>query len=67
MADNIETGELFDDIAIAGKQDPDVGPAPERPGKRGRDGGESADPNKVIHFRGNEQDSQETALARCRG
>ena len=59
MADNFEMRELFDDFAIAGKQDPDVGPAPERPGQRRRDGSKPADPNEVIHLRGNEQDSQE--------
>src|SRR3984885_4142903 len=60
MADNFEMRELFDDIAVAGKQDPDVCPAPERPRQRRRDGSKAADPNEVIHLRGNEQDSQET-------
>ena len=31
MADNLKMRELLDNFAVTGKQDPDIGPAPERP------------------------------------
>ena len=63
MADNVEVGELFDDVAVSWKQDPDVAPPPQGPGQGCRNGGEAAHPDEVIHFRGNEQDPQETPQA----
>jgi len=64
MADNFQTGELFDDVAVAGKQNPDVGPSAQRAGKSRRDGNQAADADKIIHFGGDEQDSQKTTSVR---
>jgi hypothetical protein len=65
MADNFKMGELFDDVAIAWKHDPHVGPATERPGERRRDGSQSAHPDEVIHFRRNKEDFQKSTLSKA--
>jgi hypothetical protein len=52
--------ELFDDIAIAWQQDPDIVLGAQRPGQRRRHGGETAHPNEVVHFCGDKQNPQET-------
>jgi hypothetical protein len=54
------TGELFDDVPVPRQHDPDVAPQPQRPGKRGRNRRKTSHPDKVIYFRSNEQDFQET-------
>jgi hypothetical protein len=58
MADNLEVGELFDDVAVSWKQDPDVGPATQCPGQSCRNGSQSAYADEVVHFSGDEQDFQ---------
>jgi hypothetical protein len=63
LADNFEMDELFDDVAVSGEKDPDVAKAAQRPGECRRNGSQPAHPDEVIHFRGNEQDPQETPLA----
>jgi hypothetical protein len=47
--------ELFYDFAISRQQNPDIAPAPKRPGQGRRNGCETAHPDEVIHFRSNEQ------------
>ena len=64
IANNFNMRELFDDVAVAREHDPDVGPGTQRPGQRGGDGGKTADPDEVVHFRGDEQDLQETPSCR---
>ena len=58
LANDLNMRELFDDVAIAGEQDPDVGPEPQRPGQGRRNGREAAHPDKVVHLGGDEQNSQ---------
>jgi hypothetical protein len=58
MADNVQTGELFDDVAVTWKQDPDIAPAAQRPGQSCRNGGQPAHSDEVVHFGGDEQNSQ---------
>jgi CoA:oxalate CoA-transferase len=56
--------ELFDDFAVSREQDPDFGPASQGPGQGRRNGGQTADPDEVIHFRGYEQDFQKISSHR---
>ena len=60
LSNDFNVGELFDDVPITGQHDPDVTPAAQRPGQGGGNGGETAHPDEVIHFSGDEQDLQET-------
>ena len=61
MADDFKMGKLLDDVPVSRQHHPDVAPKPQCPGQRRRDGGKSADPDEVIHFRGDEQDPQESS------
>src|SRR4051794_12313485 len=58
-ANDLNMRELFDDIAIAGQHDPDVGERTEGSGECSGNGSESADADKVVHLCRNEQDPQE--------
>ena len=49
-ANDLNMRELFDDVAIARQQDPDVAPGPQRPGQSRRHGGEPAHPDEVVHL-----------------
>jgi hypothetical protein len=49
---------LFGDIGISGQQDPDVRPRPQCAGEGGGNGGQSADPNEVVHLRRDKENSQ---------
>ncbi len=55
---DFNVGELFDDVPITGQHDPDVTPAAQCPGQGGGNGCETAHPDEVIHFSGDEQDLQ---------
>ena len=59
LADNLDVGELFDDVPVSGQQNPDVAPLPQGPGQGRRNGREAAHPDKVVHLRGNEKYFQE--------
>jgi hypothetical protein len=50
VANDLNMRELFDDIAVAGKQDPDVRPGAKRPRQSGGNGCEPANADEVIHF-----------------
>jgi len=43
--------ELLDDVPVAGEHDPDVAPWTKCPRKGGGNGGETAHPDEVVHFR----------------
>jgi hypothetical protein len=47
-------GELLDDVPIAGKHDPDIAPGTQCPREGGGNGGETADPDEIFHFRRDE-------------
>jgi hypothetical protein len=51
--------ELFDDVPIAGEDDPDIALEAQCPGQGSRNGGEPAHPDEVVHFSRNEQNLQE--------
>ena len=50
MANDLNMRELFDDVAIAGQHDPDIGEGAERSGKGGGNGAKSADADEVVHL-----------------
>ena len=60
MPNDFNVDELFDDVPVAGQHDPDIAPRAQCPGQGGGDGSQTAHPDEVIHFRGDEQDLQET-------
>ncbi len=60
MADNLDMCELFDDVAIAGQHDADVGSGHKRPRKGSRNGGESTDADEVVHLRSHKENLQAT-------
>ena len=63
LSNDFNVGELFDDVPITRQHDPDIDPGAQRPGQGGGNGGETAHPDKVIDFRGDEQDLQEMPSA----
>jgi hypothetical protein len=58
--------ELFDDIAIAGQKDADVGKRPQRSWQGGGNGTQPAHADEVVHLGRNEQYLQKNALVRDR-
>ena len=59
FSNDFNVGELFDDVPVTGQHDPDITPAAQRPGQGGGYGGETAHPDEIIHFSGDEQDLQD--------
>ncbi len=59
LADNLDMGELFDDVPVPGQQDPDVAPPPQGPGQGRRNSRETSHPDKIVHLRGYEKYFQE--------
>ena len=62
FANNFNMSELFDDVAIAGHEHPDIGPGTERPGECGGNSGQSAHADEVIHLRRYKEYFQEKPL-----
>ena len=58
VANDLNMQELLDDIAISREQDPDVAPRAQSAGQGRRDGRKAAHPDKIVHFRGDEQNPQ---------
>ncbi|MEY9659664.1 hypothetical protein ABH980_006671 [Bradyrhizobium ottawaense] len=58
-ANDLNMGELLDDVAIAGQHDPDIGKGAKGAGQRSGHGSKAADADEVVHLRGDEQDPQE--------
>ena len=52
-------GELLDHVPIAGEHDPDVAPGTQSAGEGGGNSGEPADPDEIVHFRGDEENLQD--------
>jgi hypothetical protein len=52
-------GELFDDVPVTRKDNPDITEGAQCPGQGRRNGCQSAYPDEVIHFSGDKQNSQE--------
>jgi hypothetical protein len=67
MADDLNMGELLDNIAVAGQQNPDIRPGPERTRERRGDGSEPAHPDEVIHFCRDKENVQQKTSTRALG
>jgi hypothetical protein len=61
LADDFDMQELFDDIPIAGEDDPDVTLGSQCPGQGRRHGRKAAHPDEVVHFSSDKQNSQKTS------
>jgi hypothetical protein len=60
LANDLKMRELFDDVAISRQQILTSLQEPKRPGQGRRNGCETAHPDEVVHFRGDEQYPQKT-------
>jgi hypothetical protein len=58
LADDLDMGELLDNVAVAGKQNPDVAPGTQRPGQGSGNCGQSAHANEIVHLRRDKKNLQ---------
>ena len=61
-ADDLDVADLFDDVPATGQQNADVDFGAECARQRGRDGGEPAHADEVVHFRRDKENLQEMPL-----